>query len=272
MLLPLLVPEPDYDFAEWEKQVAVYQHRLDSIKKEKRRLHLVRFDANKVTRKGLISMGIPEKVATNWANYLKKGGRFRKPVDISKVYGLSDSLCHQIIPYVFVRKQIKLQKSIVINTHNAKDTLRRNNVVQSKIEKPVIAGPAVVHLNETDSVQLERLPGIGPVLAGRIIKYRRLLGGYSSVLQLREVYGLREEHFEKARPFIRVSPEKIKQLRINLASVSDLARHPYITYEEAQAVVRKRDKLGKLKGLDDLTDIFLPEKVEKLRPYIIFAP
>ncbi|MBN1108862.1 MAG: helix-hairpin-helix domain-containing protein, partial [Bacteroidales bacterium] len=53
----------------------------------------------------------------------------------------------------------------------------------------------VIELNTCDSAMLEALPGLGPVLSARIIKYRKLLGGYVSAEQLREVYGLSEETF-----------------------------------------------------------------------------
>lgn len=45
-------------------------------------------------------------------------------------------------------------------------------------------------LNRADSLDLEALPGIGPTLAGRILAYRRRVGGFGSVEQLREVRGI----------------------------------------------------------------------------------
>jgi competence protein ComEA len=43
------------------------------------------------------------------------------------------------------------------------------------------------------------LPGIGPVYAGRIIKYRNLPGGLISMEQLLEVYGISNETLDRIR-------------------------------------------------------------------------
>jgi len=53
----------------------------------------------------------------------------------------------------------------------------------------------LLDINTSDSSALVTLPGIGPVLSMRIIRYRNLLGGFWSVNQLKEIYGLPEETF-----------------------------------------------------------------------------
>ena len=271
LMLPIIIPTPKYDFSEWEEQVATYQKHLDSLSREKNRLHLVPFNPNKVTRDELMAMGIPEKPASNWANYLRKGGHFRKPEDVGKIYGLSDSISEKLVPFVrMVEDTMPRVKRIVKNRPLRKSSAVKKPRLQAAVPDK-IAIP-VVDLNRADSVGLEKLPGIGPVLAGRIVKYRRLLGGYYSVGQLKEVYGLRGEHYNKALPYLTVAKDSLHPIQINFASLGDLARHPYINYREAKAVVNKREKLGKIESFDVLEDIFLPEKVEKLHPYIIFAP
>jgi len=271
LILPYIIQPRQYDFSEWEEQVAAYQQRLDSIAMEKNRMHLVPFDPNTVTRDELLAMGIPDKPATSWTNYISKGGQFHQPIDIRKVYGLPDSLCNEILPFVQIKEAASFPKQALSHQTKPKEstiTMSRlgttNPIAEVKIP--------IVDLNLADSARLERLPGIGPVLAGRIVRYRQLLGGYYSEEQLMEVYGLRDEHFKKVMPYLNVTTKGIQPIRINFASVGDLARHPYISYREAKEVVRKREKLGKIGNFDVLGDIFLPEKVEKLHPYIIFAP
>lgn len=270
-MLPIIIPAPKYDFSEWEEQVATYQKHLDSLSREKSRLHLVPFNPNQATKEQLIAMGIPEKPASIWVNYLRKGGRFRKPEDVGKIYGLSGSVSEQLVPFVRLAEDtVPRVKRIVKNRPPRKSSALK--IARLQVAIPERIAIPVIDLNRADSVSLEKLPGIGPVLAGRIVKYRKLLGGYYSVGQLKEVYGLREEHYNKARPYLKASKEALRPIQINFASLGDLARHPYIDYREAKAVVNKREKLGKIEGFDALGDIFLPEKVEKLHPYIIFAP
>ena len=59
-----------------------------------------------------------------------------------------------------------------------------------------------IDINRADSETLEKLPGIGPVLAGRIIEYRRSYGEFSDIEEIMEVSGIGEKIFAKIRDFI----------------------------------------------------------------------
>ncbi len=66
-------------------------------------------------------------------------------------------------------------------------------------------GPSeVVNLNTASAEQLDSLPGVGPVLAQRIIAWRAEHGGFHSVEELREVKGLGGKKFDDIAPVVRV--------------------------------------------------------------------
>ncbi|WP_214108904.1 ComEA family DNA-binding protein [Acrocarpospora catenulata] len=67
---------------------------------------------------------------------------------------------------------------------------------------PSTGGP--LSLNSATAAQLEELPGVGEVLAGRIIDYRDSRGGFQSVEQLREISGIGERKFAELKD--KVSP------------------------------------------------------------------
>ncbi|MGX4692277.1 helix-hairpin-helix domain-containing protein [Streptomyces sp. JNUCC 63] len=64
------------------------------------------------------------------------------------------------------------------------------------------APTAPVSLNTATADQLQTLPGVGPVLARRIIDYRTQHGGFRSVDQLREVSGIGERRFADLRSLV----------------------------------------------------------------------
>jgi competence protein ComEA len=59
-------------------------------------------------------------------------------------------------------------------------------------------------LNRATAEDLDELPGIGPVLAERIIAEREQTGGFKSVGQLREVPGIGEKTFQELAPMVAV--------------------------------------------------------------------
>ena len=73
---------------------------------------------------------------------------------------------------------------------------------QRRGERP--AGTRAVDLNHARQQEFERLPGIGPVLAGRIVAYRKTQGPFLDVEQLRRVKGIGKKTLERIRPHVAV--------------------------------------------------------------------
>lgn len=128
-----------------------------------------------------------------------------------------------------------------------------------------------ISLNESDTSRWKMIPGIGSSYASRIVKYRELLGGFVRKDQLLEVYGLDAELYGRISPYI--APDSLwSRLAVNSADFRELLRHPYLNYEQVQAIFNLRRKKGNIRSIRELAmlDVFTEEDLNRLEPYLEF--
>lgn len=126
-------------------------------------------------------------------------------------------------------------------------------------------------LNNSDTLDLQEVKGVGKVRARNIYKYGQKLGGYISVEQLREVYSIDEETFQQIKPHFYASKIEIRKVNINSDDVKYLANHPYIDFALAKAFIRFRKKYNQdFTKIEDIKKIHLmdEETYNKLYPYL----
>ena len=114
------------------------------------------------------------------------------------------------------------------------------------------------------------LRGIGPWYARKILEYREALGGFWSVEQLLEVYGMDEERLAPLRSQVRVDASLIRRLNLRDLPEETLAAHPYIGRSTARSIVRYR-KIDTAKWtLNDLLreNAIDSVKASQLKPYV----
>ena len=162
-----------------------------------------------------------------------------------------DSRAIQIVDDVD-RNQTWISQSKKIN--NQKSRINHYTQVEKRnFYKSVIVEPAQgsLQLNSMDSVDFEKLPVFGPVLASRTVKFRNALGGFIQVSQLKEVYGIDDDAFDKIEGWFNSNLLPVLKLCADSASWSTLKRHPYIRVDGARMIERYRrhHKLGKIEDL-----------------------
>ena len=154
-------------------------------------------------------------------------------------------------------------------TFSQKETFKKERIVYK--EKRIEGKKKVVleDINTVSAEALRRVRGIGKVYSERIIKYRNLLGGFSQMDQLNEVYGLNSDIVEKMRHHFSVQ-SKVQLLPINSDSVKVLVKHPYISYDLAWVVINYRKQNGDIDDVNDLSEIKAIDDslIQKLRPYL----
>ena len=213
------------------------------------------FDPNTATTADWQRLGLRDKTIATIQNYLSKGGRFYKPEDIGKIWGLHPDEVQRLIPYVQI-------------------TPKENNYPKKDYETKTFDKPkntiSVIDINNADTTTLIALPGIGSKLAQRIINFRDKLGGFYKAEQVGETFGLPDSTFQKIKPRLTINHLTIKQFNINTASVDEMKTHPYIRYNIANAIVQYRTQHGNFSSVTDLKKIMVitDDVYNKVAPYL----
>lgn len=126
--------------------------------------------------------------------------------------------------------------------------------------------------SEADSIVLQIVPGIGPTMAGRIVKFRENIGGIHQKDQLLDIFGMSPEVMERLFDYFDFDKVPINKLPINSADANALSKHPYINYGAAKVIVAFRDQHGPYQKPEDLLKIkiFTEDWVSRLVPYLEF--
>lgn len=227
-------------------------NKVDYSNQETRIIKPFQFNPNTLDMSGFEKLGLSSKTAQTVINYRNKGGKFYKPDDFRKIWGLKKEDADVLVPYIIIESN-KTQGSYSNTFSNRNET---------KILSPICINTATVN-------DFKALPAVGN-LAYRIINFRDKLGGFISTQQVKETYGLTDSVFSAMQPYLMVSNMEIKKLSINEASEADLAQHPYISKTIARAIVIYRNQQGKFQSVEDLKNIvFIKlEIIEKIKPYL----
>jgi len=180
------------------------------------------FDPNTAALGDWEARGLNHRSARALVRFREKGFVFRRAEDLKKIYGVSAEEYQRISPLLILPKSSP--------NHSVFGTSTKKKQVP-KLE-----------VNAADSAAWCALPGIGPAFAKRILKYRNMLGGFARVEQLKEVYGLDEERYQKIAPYLLVNADSIRKISVNTADFKTLARHPYIGYELTKLICNARRK------------------------------
>jgi DNA uptake protein ComE-like DNA-binding protein len=131
-----------------------------------------------------------------------------------------------------------------------------------------------IDINLADSFDFQRLPGIGPAFSRRIIAYRTRLGGFVNIAQIREVYGMDLSRYHSIEPYLILSHDSVRTIPINSASLKEMLRHPYFTFEVAKEVMIYRRKIKQFNAAEQLMEVpgMLDSTYRKILPYVRFDP
>lgn len=218
------------------------------------------FDPNTATPEQLSALGLRTWQIKVLLHYREKGGFFSKPSDFARLYGLTQQQYKRLEPFIVIANDYK--PSALLVKEEAKGG-----------EKGVSYSPKMkvgehLSLNTADTTALKRVPGIGSYFAKEIVRYRKELGGFYAIDQLKEI----QDFPLTSLSFFRLESVNTEKLAINVLSLYQLKRHPYINFYQARAITDYRRLKGTIKGVQDLQQLkeFSPYDISRLTPYISF--
>lgn len=221
------------------------------------------FDPNRADSATFRRMGLPAWMTRNILRYRDKGGRFRQAADFQKIYGLTEEAYRQLAPYIRIAPEEPKPTPRLYQPPTDTDSL----AVTFRTDYKYPEG-TVVELNEADTTELQKIPGIGSMIARMIVTYRQRLGGFHRLEQLGEIH----LDYHALAPWLRIDTTSLHRLNLNKASLRQMRNHPYLNFYQAKAIVEHRKRQGRLPNLKllRLYEEFTEKDLERIAPYVCF--
>ena len=207
------------------------------------RVELFAFDPNTLSVTGWRKLGLRDRTIQTILNFRNKGGRFEKAEDLRRIYGLPMKDYERLAPYVEMETTASDKVPAVMANKNY------------PVAEKFAPGNSSLDINSADTSAFIALPGIGSKLAGRIVNFRNKLGGFYSIEQVGETFGLADSTFQKIKPYLRLADSTVRKFNVNIASADELKTHPYIKWQIANAIVAYRQEHGAFAKIEDIRKV-----------------
>ena len=190
--------------------------------------------------------------------FRKLGKYVNSDEEFQKVTKVSDSLLKTMIPYFKFPDWVNNKKSNF-------ETFTNKDFTKKEVLK-------VLDINQASKEDLMKVYGIGDGLSERIIRQKEMFGGFVSMEQMEDIWGLSPEVVENLKSHFKVFElPNVKKLNINNASVKELNQFHNFGYALAKEIVTYRTMNGDVK-IEDLSKIkgFPLEKIKIIALYLEF--
>jgi competence ComEA-like helix-hairpin-helix protein len=228
------------------------------------------FDPNTASEADLKKLGLSDRVVKTLIKFRSKGA-FRKASDVGKIYGLKQDQFEKLLPYIQIKNTGKKPKYASNIQKDREIEGQRRKVFDKEVKVEVIPLKSI-DINSATVEEWQRIKGIGPSYAGRIVKYRDMLGGFYEIEQIKETYGVVDSIYQKIEPYVKLSAPKDK-IKINTIIEDSLARHPYLNWNQVKVIINYREKHGPFTKDEDVYGCrrLTKEEWKRLTPYFDYS-
>ncbi|MFV8349060.1 ComEA family DNA-binding protein [Flavobacterium sp. GT2P42] len=239
------------------------QSKVDSMKiEDSRKLpKIYLFNPNFITDYKGYKLGMSVEEIDRLLVFRKNNKYVNSAKEFQNVTKISDSLLNMISPYFKFPDWVNNKKEF-------KEFKKRPYEAFAKKEKIVL-----IDINLATKEDLIKIYGIGESISLRILKQKESLGGFVSMDQMKDIWGLSPEVVENLITHFKVSEvPRFKKIEINNASLKELSQFHYFRYTLAKEIVTYRSMYGNIKDIEDLTKIkgFPVDKAKIIGLYLDF--
>jgi DNA uptake protein ComE-like DNA-binding protein len=240
------------------------QSKIDALKTKKYEAgyKTYLFNPNFITDFKGYKLGMKVDEIDRLLAFRKQGKFVNSPEEFQKVTGISDSLLNQISPY------FKFPDWVNKNNRQYSNSYSKSNWN----EYPKKEAIKILDINQATKEDLMKVFGIGDAISDRILNQKEVYGGFVSMDQMNEIWGLSPEVLANLQKYFKInSLPKIKKININIASIKELGQFPYFKYPISKNIVTYRSMNGDIK-IEDLANIkgFPVEKIKIIALYLEF--
>jgi DNA uptake protein ComE-like DNA-binding protein len=182
--------------------------------------------------------------------------------EFQEVTKISDSLLKEISPLFKFPDWTRNKSNFKVEK---KEYVQKTDFKKEKI--------IILDINQASKEDLIKIYGIGEALSLRILKQKEVLGGFVSMEQMNEIWGLSPEVIVELNSHFKITiPKDLKKIAINDASLKELSQFPYFRYALAKQIITYRSMNGNFNNIEDLIKIkdFPVEKAKIISLYLEF--
>ena len=253
------------EYPEKQKWLSL-QPEMDSLKMDaknsKPKIYL--FNPNFITDYKGYKLGMSVQEIDRLLAFRKENKYVNSSKEFQNVTKISDSLLNVMAPYFKFPDWVNNKKQ----SAKFKEYAAYQNEAFAKKEKIVL-----IDINQATKEDLVKIYGIGEAISVRILKQKQTLGGFVSMEQMKDVWGLSPEVIENLNTHFKVSVfPNFKKIDVNNATLKELSQFYYFRYALAKEIVTYRSMRGNIKNIEDLTKIkgFPVDKAKIIDLYLDF--
>lgn len=253
------------DFSRFQQEIEAFRDSISSLKSAGGQA-LFFFNPNTATFEDFVELGLSEKVAAGICKYRDKGGKFRKPDDFQKIWGLATEDFRRLLPF------IKMESA---------EPNYPERKFASRQQEQFAFDP-----NTATEQDFQRL-GLPKWTIKSILNYRSKGGKFRRKTDFEKIFNLSEADYARLEPYLtiaagndptaRVYPERTskwaekKPVDINSADIEAWMNLPGIGEKRARQMINYREKLGGFLSIDQVGLLYnLPDSVfQAIKPLLL---